>query len=366
MNLEKVCVDLKTRSYNILIGQNLLNQIGLFCRSILPSQKGVLIGDSNTTALYKEDCLISLLKENFHVSSWQFQAGEKSKNLTILGRLYDFLAEEKLDRKSFLIALGGGVVGDIVGLAAATYLRGIPFIQVPTTLLAQVDSSVGGKTAIDLPSGKNLVGAFYQPNLVLCDVNLLKSLPRRELICGLAEVVKYGIILDRDFFDFLETHIEGILALETSLLTTVVKRCCELKASVTAADETETGKRAILNFGHTIAHAIEVVSGYGKYTHGEAVAIGSLIACKLSETLMGFPPAETERIEKFFIKIGLPVSLVSTEIRSVDSLVLAMQNDKKTLAGIPRFVLVPHIGEAKFGCQVPESLLRKSIEEFIR
>ena len=203
MNLEKVCVDLKTRSYNILIGQNLLNQIGLFCRSILPSQKGVLIGDSNTTALYKEDCLISLLKENFHVSSWQFQAGEKSKNLTILGRLYDFLAEEKLDRKSFLIALGGGVVGDIVGLAAATYLRGIPFIQVPTTLLAQVDSSVGGKTAIDLPSGKNLVGAFYQPNLVLCDVNLLKTLPRRELICGLAEVVKYGIILDRDFFDFL-------------------------------------------------------------------------------------------------------------------------------------------------------------------
>jgi 3-dehydroquinate synthase len=207
-------------------------------------------------------------------------------------------------------------VGDLTGFAVATYMRGIPFVQIPTTLLSQVDSSVGGKTAVNLPGGKNLVGAFYQPKLVLCDMNLLSSLPQKELSGGLSEVIKYGVILDAEFFGWLEDHLQDILNLDGELMAEAVRRCCELKAAVTSDDERESGRRAILNFGHTLAHAIERVYHYGTYSHGEAVAVGQLVACRLSETLLGFPRAETERVANLLKKAKLPVTVPAKDVQA--------------------------------------------------
>ena len=216
-------------------------------------------------------------------------AGEKSKRVALVEQCYDRLAAHRLERKSFIVALGGGVVGDLAGFVAATYLRGIPFVQVPTTLLAQVDSSVGGKTGVNLKAGKNLVGAFYQPRLVLCDLDTLRTLPRREYVSGLAEVIKYGIIYDAILFAQLERNLPKLLERDPATLMAVVARCCEIKAEVVGQDETESGLRAILNFGHTIGHAVENSSGYGKFLHGEAISIGQIAAARLSQKILGLP-----------------------------------------------------------------------------
>ena len=367
MNTKKTRVHLGDRSYTIYIGSKILPFIGELCKETLPPQNCVIVGDSNTLPLFGKECEASLAQAGYQVRSWQLPAGESSKNLGSLGRLFDFLVESKLERRSFLVALGGGVVGDLTGFAAATYMRGIPFVQIPTTLLSQVDSSVGGKTAVNLPGGKNLVGAFYQPKLVLCDMNLLTSLSQKELSGGLSEVIKYGVILDAEFFGWLEDHLQDILNLDAELMAEAVRRCCELKAAVTSDDERESGRRAILNFGHTLAHAIEQVYHYGTYSHGEAVAVGQLVACRLSESLLGFPKAETERVANLLKKAKLPVAVPAEDVQAtIDQLISATQRDKKTLEGDPKFVLAEKIGKVVFGYSVPQKLLRETLPEFVR
>jgi 3-dehydroquinate synthase len=284
-------------------------------------------------------------------------AGETAKSLSTVQACYDKLAKHRLERKSFVIALGGGVVGDLAGFVAATYLRGIPFVQVPTTLLAQVDSSVGGKVGVNLPAGKNLVGAFYQPRLVLCDLKTLSTLPPRELRAGLAEVIKYGIIYDRDLFARLERDLNKLLKLNPKALSEIIARCCEIKAEVVSQDETESGLRAILNFGHTIGHGLEAISQYGKYLHGEAISIGQVAAAELSAALSGLPQLDVERISDLFRRSNLPTS-VELNQREMKQLFAAMRLDKKVSDGEIKFVLAKRIGEVVCGQKVPEELIR--------
>jgi 3-dehydroquinate synthase len=252
------------------------------------------------------------------------------------------------------------VVGDLAGFVAATYLRGLPFVQVPTTLLAQVDSSVGGKVGLNLKAGKNLVGAFYQPRLVLCDLATLASLPAREYRAGLAEVLKYGIIYDARLFGRLERDLPKLLHRDPRTLAAVVARCCEIKAEVVRQDETESGLRAILNFGHTIGHALEAISHYGKYLHGEAIAIGQVMAARLSARILGLPASEVERIERLFRRAGLPTQ-VKLNGPQRHKMLAAMKLDKKVSAGEIKFVLARRVGAVEFGHQVSAALLAEAI-----
>lgn len=287
-------------------------------------------------------------------------AGETAKSVKVVEQCYDALAKHRLERKSFIVALGGGVVGDLAGFVAATYLRGIAFVQVPTTLLAQVDSSVGGKVGVNLKSGKNLVGAFHQPRLVLCDIDALRSLPLREFRAGLAEVIKYGIIYDAPLFARLERDLTKLLKREPKTLTEVIARCCEIKAEVVGQDETESGLRAILNFGHTIGHAIENISGYGKYLHGEAISIGQVAAAMISVPVLGMPGAEAERIREIFKRAGLPIT-ISLNQGQRKRLLAAMQLDKKVSGGEVKFVLAKKIGEVIWGQKVSEGLIHGTL-----
>jgi 3-dehydroquinate synthase len=266
------------------------------------------------------------------------------------------LAAQRLERKSFVVALGGGVVGDLAGFVAATYLRGIPFVQVPTTLLAQVDSSVGGKVGVNLRAGKNLIGAFYQPRLVLCDLDSLRTLPDREYRSGLAEVIKYGIIYDRSLFAKIERFLPQLLARDSKMLTDVIARCCEIKAEIVGQDETESGARALLNFGHTIGHALEAISHYGKYLHGEAISIGQVAAAMISVKQAGLQLNDAERISRLFQSAGLPTELKLNQSQK-PKLMAAMQLDKKVSDGKIKFVLAREIGRAEFGHAVPAQVL---------
>lgn len=284
-------------------------------------------------------------------------AGETAKSLSTVQLCYGRLAAHRLERRSFVVALGGGVVGDLAGFVAATYLRGVDFVQVPTTLLAQVDSSVGGKVGVNLQAGKNLVGAFYQPRLVLCDPDTLKTLPPREFRAGLAEVIKYGIIYDAQLFARLERDLSKLLKLDPKTLVEVVARCCQIKADVVGQDETESGLRAILNFGHTIGHALEAISRYGKYLHGEAISIGQVAAAELSAALAALPQVEVERITHLFRRAGLPTS-VELSSRDLRKLFDAMRLDKKVVGGEIKFVLAKRIGQVVRGQSVPEDLIR--------
>ena len=286
-----VSVQLGNRSYAIKISGGLLNRLGAECAQLKLGPRCAIITDTNVGRHFARTAMKSLTISGFDPVLITVPAGEKSKRLGIVEECFNQLAAHRLERKSFIVALGGGVVGDLAGFVAATYLRGIPFVQVPTTLLAQVDSSVGGKTGVNLKSGKNLAGAFYQPQLVLCDLDALKALPEREYVSGLAEVIKYGIIYDAILFAQLERNLPKLLQRDTAVLADVVARCCEIKADVVGQDETEGGLRAILNFGHTIGHAIENSSGYGKYLHGEAIAIGQVAAAKLSQKILGVAAA---------------------------------------------------------------------------
>lgn len=283
-------------------------------------------------------------------------AGETAKSLKTVQACYDQLAAHRLERKSFIVALGGGVVGDLAGFVAATYLRGIAFVQVPTTLLSQVDSSVGGKVGVNLKAGKNLVGAFYQPRLVLCDLSSLVTLPDREYRSGLAEVIKYGIIYDAQLFKKLERDMPKLLQRRTETLAAVVARCCEIKAEVVRQDETESGLRAILNFGHTVGHALEAISGYGRFLHGEAIAIGQVAAARLSAGLLGLTDPELRRIRELLTKAGLPTTMKLSPAQQQKA-TRAMMLDKKVSAGEVKFVLASRIGKVKFGQRVPAALL---------
>jgi 3-dehydroquinate synthase len=360
MPVRIVKVQLLSRSYEIKIGPGLLARLGAECARLGLGRRCAIISDRNVAPRYGKVVQKALAKAGFAAELMIIPAGETAKSLRTVEACYNQLAKLRLERGSFIVALGGGVVGDLAGFVAATYLRGVAFVQVPTTLLAQVDSSVGGKVGLNLKAGKNLVGAFHQPRLVLCDLDTLGSLPMRELRAGLSEVIKTGIICDANLFKRLERDMPELLRRDPGCLAAVVARCCEIKADVVRQDETESGLRAILNFGHTVGHALEATSRYGKYLHGEAVAIGLVAAARLSTQVLGLPKRDAERIKRLLQRTGLPtfVKLPAPQRRNV---LAAMRLDKKVSAGEIKFVLARRIGKAEFGQRVPSPLIEQSL-----
>lgn len=351
----KVTVELGPRSYDILIKPGLLESLPNWLSEYkLSPEKGLIVTDDKVDALYGYATQKRFLDRKKTYPRSIIKSGEESKSQEWLFRLYNDAIESGLDRQSIIIALGGGVVGDLAGYVAASFMRGIRYVQVPTTLLAMVDSAVGGKTGINLPQGKNLIGAFHQPSLVICDLSTLKSLPAREFRAGLAEVIKYGIIYDRRLFDFCDEHMTEILDADENVLEHVVGRSCQIKAEVVRQDETESGLRAILNFGHTLGHAIEAVAGYGTYLHGEAISIGMVFAARMSVKLSGLSKENCGKIERLLAKAGLPVRAPDVDWSALRR---AMNVDKKTASGIPRFVLARDIGNVDHGVVVDDSQL---------
>jgi 3-dehydroquinate synthase len=356
-----VKVPLGQRSYEIQIDSGLLPRLGKECARLKLGRRCAIISDENVAPRYASAAAKSLGAAGFETFVVRMASGETAKSLKTVAACYDQLAAQRLERKSFVVALGGGVVGDLAGFVAATYLRGIPFIQIPTTLLAQVDSSVGGKVGVNLKAGKNLVGAFYQPRLVLCDLNTLRTLPEREYRSGLAEVIKYGIIYDAKLFSRLDSDIGKLLKRDTKSLAEVVARCCQIKAEVVRNDETEGGLRAILNFGHTIGHALEAISRYGKYLHGEAISIGQVAAARLSQQLTGLSDQDAQRIVSLFKSAGLPTTVKLSPTQRAQAL-RAMQLDKKVSEGEVKFVLARRIGRVEFGHRVPSIVLQHLLQ----
>jgi 3-dehydroquinate synthase len=343
--MQKIRVDLGERSYNIMIGNAVLKDIGRALDKFEFSGKIALISNPTVYGLYGKTISEALRASGYDLTEVLIPDGEEYKSLPYAEKIYEALLKARLDRKSALIALGGGVIGDISGFAAATYMRGIDFIQVPTTLLAQVDSSVGGKTGVNHPLGKNMIGAFWQPRLVWIDIESLRTLPRREYLSGLGEVIKYGVIWDEEFFAYLEANRERILKLDAATLTHVIGRSCEIKAEVVSKDERESGLRAILNYGHTIGHAIETVSGYTKYLHGEAVAIGMHLEAKLALRLGLIDQKAVSRIKSLIDSFGLPPDMPGGI--GINALIETMQIDKKTVAGKLHFVLPEKVGSVR-------------------
>ncbi|MBA4150205.1 MAG: 3-dehydroquinate synthase [Verrucomicrobia bacterium] len=356
-----VKVPLAERSYSILIGNDLIDRIGKKCAELKLGNRCAVISDENVAPLYSKAVLKSLQDAGFQPVLITVPAGETAKSIKTVEFCFDELTRHRLERKSFIVALGGGVVGDLAGFVAAAYLRGIPFVQVPTTLLSQVDSSVGGKVGVNLKAGKNLVGAFYQPKFVLCDLGSLDTLPMREFRAGLAEVIKYGIIYDALLFKRLERDMDKVMQRDPKVLSAVVACCCEIKADVVGQDETESGLRAILNFGHTIGHAIENSSGYGKYLHGEAISIGQVAAAKLSQKLTGLSGVEVQRIEALFQRAGLPTQIKLNRAQR-KKLFAAMKLDKKVSAGEIKFVLAEKIGVVRWGEKVSEQMVEEALD----
>jgi len=352
-----VPVNLGERSYEIHVGAGVLDQLGGLCAGAGLKGKCLVVTDENVGGHYGETVIRSLETAGFSAALVTLPAGEATKCGDQVFSLYSKCIEAGLDRHSFIVALGGGVVGDLSGFVAATYLRGIPFVQVPTSLLAMVDSSVGGKTGINLPEGKNLVGAFYQPQLVLADLQTLETLADREYRAGLAEVIKYGIIYDAPFFQTLEENLGELSNVgNVELLAQVVGRCCEIKAEVVAQDEREGGLRAILNFGHTVGHAVEKVAGYGEVVHGEGVSIGSAFAARASVELSGLSKEECDRIEHLFQALELPVNAPKYNWPDLRA---ALSVDKKTVGGMPKFVLVPTLGKSTISNEIPEETMER-------
>jgi len=347
-------VNLPENSYDIVIDRGILSSLGNRCAAIGLKGRAAVITNPRVAALYGDVVQASLAGAGFDVALIEMADGEEYKNAATLNQVYDRLLEAGVDRTSFIVALGGGVVGDLAGFAAATWLRGIPFVQVPTTLLAQVDSSVGGKTGIDHPKGKNLIGAFYQPRLVLVDVDTLATLDRRQFCSGLAEVVKYGAVLDLQFFEYLETTIDRILAMETEPLIEIVHRSCRLKAGVVEQDEKESGLRAVLNYGHTLGHAFEALCGYSGLVHGEAVAIGMSLAAKVSLTKELCSRADVDRITALIGRCGLSVEIPPYERKH---LLEAVSSDKKAAGGTITFICNRGLGRYSMSKHTPEELL---------
>lgn len=354
--METIIVELGQRSYPIHIGGGILHDSALLSETIDAAQ--ILVVSNETVAPLYMDTLMAGLPAN--AAQLVLPDGEQHKNLDTFARIIDRLIELGFHRDAMLIALGGGVVGDVAGYAAASYQRGIAFVQAPTTLLAQVDSSVGGKTAVNHPRAKNMIGAFYQPHAVLADISTLATLPRREFSAGLAEVIKYGLIVDPDFFEWLEASIDRICELDDASLTAAIKRCCEIKAMIVAEDERERGRRALLNLGHTFGHALEAISGYGRWLHGEAVAIGTSIAARVSQHLGDISNTDCERIDALLGRAGLPVRAPDAD---PDELLAAMQLDKKAGSGGLRVILLDSIGAASIVAAPPADTLRALIAE---
>jgi 3-dehydroquinate synthase len=344
------------RAYDIRIGAGLLDEPASW-QGLPRAAAAVIVSNDLVAPIYAQRLRERLLAVYARVDVVELPDGEQYKDWASLNRVFDHLLAQALDRKTVLFALGGGVVGDMTGFAAATYMRGVPFVQVPTTLLAQVDSSVGGKTAINHPLGKNMLGAFYQPERVIADLDTLDTLPDRELRAGLAEVIKYGPIADADFLGWIEVNLDALLARDKTALAHAVRRSCEIKADVVGQDEKEQGLRAILNFGHTIGHAIESGLGYGEWLHGEAVACGMVLAADLSQR-MGLMPADfTARLRTLIERAGLPV--VPPKLGAARYLQL-MRVDKKAEAGAIRFVLIEALGRAGLHA-VPDALIAETL-----
>ena len=359
--MKKIDVDLKERAYNILIMEGLLDDLKAKLESFVSKRQVLVVSDTNVSELYGDKVMGALKGICAGADITVFPAGEPSKTLKTVESLYEKAISSGLDRSSVIIALGGGVVGDVAGFLAATYMRGIDFIQIPTSLLAMVDSSVGGKTGVDLPSGKNLVGAFWQPKMVLIDPGTLTTLPEREVRCGLAEVVKYGMIMDNEFFRYLESHTKELNELNLECFSNVIARCCTLKAQVVIDDEREeSGLRAILNYGHTFAHAIEVIRGYENINHGEAVAVGMCMAASLSVADMRLDDAAELRQENLLRALHLPCTINGVKGAEIYT---AMHKDKKVVNGKLRFVLPETIGEVTL---VSDELNKKMIMQAIR
>ncbi len=363
LGFEEICVGLGERSYPIHIGAGIISRAGEAFRSVNFPRRVAVVSNATVGDLYAEALLASLRDAGYQAELMLLPDGEEYKTLETLNQLFEGLIRGNYDRHCGLVALGGGVIGDMVGFAAATYLRGVPFVQVPTTLLAQVDSSVGGKTGVNHPLGKNLIGAFYQPRLVLIDVATLKTLPPRDLAAGLAEVVKYGVICDRDFFAWLEQQASSLLSLERSALEQAVKRSCQIKANVVESDEKESSLRAILNYGHTFGHAVETLAGYGRFRHGEAVAIGMVVAAELSRRLGRCTEADVAAIRSLLESFQLPVCPPSLPLADY---LEAMERDKKVKDGRLRFILNLGIG----ACEItditdPEPLFAAVLQDLM-
>jgi 3-dehydroquinate synthase len=353
-------VNLGTRSYPIVVEAGLLARAGEQIARAGRFSSAVLLSHPHLAARYAPPLLSELDRIGVPARLVTVPSGERHKNLATVARLYDALLDAGLDRRSALITLGGGVLGDVGGFVAATYLRGIPFLQVPTTLLAQVDASVGGKTGVDLPRGKNLVGAFYQPRAVLIDTDTLRTLPARELRSGLAEVVKYGIISDKAFFARAQAQMPRLLRRDPEALAAAIVRSCEIKADVVRQDETEQGLRAILNFGHTVGHALEAVTGYRRYKHGEAVAIGMVSAALIGEEIGVTPREVREAIVAVLTAANLPTAFPADV--PTEPILEAMGRDKKKVAGQLRFVLAARLGSVIVTGDVPPSAVRAALE----
>lgn len=353
--METLTVNLGDRSYPIHIGDGILSRVGEFLKQAGLEGKVAIVTNPTVAQLYLDPVHEALERAGFAATPILLPDGEEHKNMQSLGLIYDRLIAERFERKSGVVALGGGVVGDLAGFAAATYLRGVPYVQVPTTLLAQVDSSVGGKTGINHHEGKNLIGAFYQPKSVLIDIAVLATLPRRELIAGLAEVIKYGIIEDPPLFGLLEKEMEKIVGLDRELLVRIIMSSCAIKARVVETDEREDDYRAVLNFGHTIGHALEAITGYNRFLHGEAVGVGMVKAGAISMQQGFCAPKDFARIQKLVEKAGLP-SEIPADVRR-DDLVQGMELDKKSGRGRIKFVMCAGIGRTRFHWLTPKEIL---------
>jgi 3-dehydroquinate synthase len=358
--LDRLRVELAERSYEVLIAEGSLEGIGEAVRALGVSPKLAIVSNPTVFDLYGRQVEASLKAAGFEPALVTMPEGEEHKTLQWTERILGELLRWRLDRGSAVVALGGGVIGDMAGFAAAIYMRGIRFVQVPTTLLAQVDSSVGGKTGVNHPLGKNLIGAFWQPSLVWIDVGTLGSLPRRELLAGLAEVIKYGVIRDEEFFNYLGENRQDILGLDTGALMHIIRRSCEIKAEVVAEDEREAGLRAILNFGHTMGHALEAATGYAGCLHGEAVAVGMCLEAELSVRMGIMQREEAERVYEIIKDYGLPAGL--PEGVGADAMIAAMELDKKTLKGELRFILPQRVSEVR----VNEPVGRDVLEKFLK
>jgi len=366
LRTDTVRVDLGARGYDIIVGVGLLDQIDRLITPVLERKRVAVITDSNVGPLYRTTVEAALSRSSITFETFVLPAGEATKTFGQIERLTEALLAEKAERGMTLLALGGGVIGDITGFVAAILLRGVPFIQIPTTLLAQVDSSVGGKTGVNSAHGKNLIGSFYQPRLVVADMAVLEQLPVRELRAGYAETLKYGLIDDPEFFTWLEAHGTDLLAGDRDARRHAVVHCCQAKARIVAEDEREAGRRALLNLGHTFAHAIEAEAGYGgRVLHGEAVALGMVLAFRLSARLGHCDRGDGDRLERHLIDTGLPARAGDVDINwSPAALIEHMSRDKKVQDGRVTFVLARGIGQAFTTNDVPDDALKAVLAEF--
>ncbi len=360
--MKSIPVKLKDNSYDIVIGSQILAQLPRQISSLPLGKDAVIITDKTVERLHAAKVAAVLKDSGFTVKVFAVPAGEKSKSGQVALSLIEKIAQYDVNKKIFIIALGGGVIGDLAGFVAAVYKRGVAYIQMPTTLLAQIDSAIGGKVGIDLTVGKNLAGAFYQPKLVFSDVQYLKTLDQRQIRNGLAEAVKYGVILNPDFFSFLEKNHQAFIRFDEKIMTTVVEICARLKAEIVSKDERETtGLRMILNFGHTLGHAVENAAGYKLYHHGEAVALGMRMAAYISERLGMLKAGDAKRLNDLLTKIGLPVKIAKVPKSKI---LAAMHHDKKFVAGKNRFVLARRIGKVEIVTGLSNAVIESAINHF--